>query len=612
MFYSPKLLATTGPLARVWLASNVERKLSKSQILQSDIQSSVVAIVEQGHEPMALRLTSQLMLGVVRIYGRKARYLLDDCNEALIKIRMTFKSTNNHDLPPNATTAVDLNLPELLTIDDLFSNMDFVYPMTQQPAITGAETQEADEDWTSSLNPQQSSTQSMLLPGEEPLYNDDDDLNLDFGRDEIGMDDTTVSINVGRNAPSPKHGAEEVFGEEGLLHDDDDLHLDLGEDVPMMDEPDLPARDDEAVPSIAEDEPLAFGDDETLQLRQAVADEQRVRESESPLSEAGSEVLRELDRTFQNIEAEEVEEVVVHQKSRKQKPLAPDVETVLHNKQIKAQAEDRTKILKAPSFLPRDPLLLNLLSMQKNGEFVLDAMNDGRSRNWAPELQGLLSFETVTKSGQLKRKRDSGVGGLSEDEHLEKSPRLERADDDMEDEGVHIEEPSQGITAGILGDDSAQPLMSEGGPALEDIVPGEDEEGIFGGGDDTFDDTTMPLVHPADSGPVSLGTKHAVHVLRERLGDAGGTHPSSPAKKSVLLQELVPEGRTSKEDATKMFFEVLVLATKDAIKVEQGDKAIGLPLRIRAKRGLWGSWAETSPGEDPTAIPASQQVAVES
>ena len=150
--------------------------------------------------------------------------------------------------------------------------------------------------------------------------------------------------------------------------------------------------------------------------------------------------------------------------------------------------------------------------------------------------------------------------------------------------------------------------MGEEGPALEDIVQGEDGEGIFGG-DDTFDDTTMPLVHPADSGPVSLGTKHAVHLLRDRLGDAGGAHPSSPAKKSVLLQDLVPEGRTSKEDATKMFFEVLVLATKDAIKVEQGEKAIGLPLRIRAKRGLWGSWAETSPGDDPAANTASQQVA---
>ncbi len=88
MFYDSSLLAKTGPLARVWLASNVERKLSKSQILQSDIQSSVGAIVDRGDEPMALRLSGQLMLGVVRIYGRQARYLLDDCNETLIKIRM--------------------------------------------------------------------------------------------------------------------------------------------------------------------------------------------------------------------------------------------------------------------------------------------------------------------------------------------------------------------------------------------------------------------------------------------------------------------------------------------------------------------------------------------
>jgi len=38
--------------------------------------------------PMALRLTGQLLLGVVRIYSRKAKYLLDDCNEALVKIKV--------------------------------------------------------------------------------------------------------------------------------------------------------------------------------------------------------------------------------------------------------------------------------------------------------------------------------------------------------------------------------------------------------------------------------------------------------------------------------------------------------------------------------------------
>ena len=37
---------------------------------------------------MALRLSGQLLLGVVRIYSRKAKYLLDDCNEALLRIKM--------------------------------------------------------------------------------------------------------------------------------------------------------------------------------------------------------------------------------------------------------------------------------------------------------------------------------------------------------------------------------------------------------------------------------------------------------------------------------------------------------------------------------------------
>lgn len=44
--------------------------------------------MDQEIELMALRLSGQLLLGVVRIYSRKAKYLLDDCNEALLKIKM--------------------------------------------------------------------------------------------------------------------------------------------------------------------------------------------------------------------------------------------------------------------------------------------------------------------------------------------------------------------------------------------------------------------------------------------------------------------------------------------------------------------------------------------
>jgi hypothetical protein len=87
MFYSESLLAKTGPLARVWLASNLERKLTKQNVLQSDLENNVKDIIGQGQAPMALRLSGQLLLGVVRIYSRKARYLLDDCSEALTKIK---------------------------------------------------------------------------------------------------------------------------------------------------------------------------------------------------------------------------------------------------------------------------------------------------------------------------------------------------------------------------------------------------------------------------------------------------------------------------------------------------------------------------------------------
>ena len=100
----------------------------------------------------------------------------------------------------------------------------------------------------------------------------------------------------------------------------------------------------------------------------------------------------------------------------------------------------------------------------------------------------------------------------------------------------------------------------------------DDEDEGIGPGYDEFDDTTVPLIHPADNGPVSLGTKHAVHLLRDRFGgaEADGS-PASQVKKSVLFQDLLPEGKSTREDATKLFFEVLVLATKDAVKVEQLD-----------------------------------------
>jgi cohesin complex subunit SCC1 len=40
-FFSEAILAKRGPLAKVWLAAHMERKLSKTQTLQTNIGTSV-------------------------------------------------------------------------------------------------------------------------------------------------------------------------------------------------------------------------------------------------------------------------------------------------------------------------------------------------------------------------------------------------------------------------------------------------------------------------------------------------------------------------------------------------------------------------------------------
>jgi len=90
MFYSQIILAKKGPLGKIWLAAHWDKKLTKVQIFQTDIARSVDSIVKP-QVPLALRVSGHLLLGVVRIYSRKVKYLMNDCTEALVKIKLAFR-----------------------------------------------------------------------------------------------------------------------------------------------------------------------------------------------------------------------------------------------------------------------------------------------------------------------------------------------------------------------------------------------------------------------------------------------------------------------------------------------------------------------------------------
>ncbi|CAH0723863.1 unnamed protein product, partial [Brenthis ino] len=122
MFYAHFVLAKKGPLAKIWLAAHWDKKLTKAHVFETNIEKSVDGILKPKVK-MALRTSGHLLLGVVRIYSRKAKYLLQDCNEAFVKIKLAFRP-GMVDLPEEHREAA-LNA---ITLPEVFHDFDSAMP----------------------------------------------------------------------------------------------------------------------------------------------------------------------------------------------------------------------------------------------------------------------------------------------------------------------------------------------------------------------------------------------------------------------------------------------------------------------------------------------------
>ncbi|TID30760.1 hypothetical protein CANINC_000676 [Pichia inconspicua] len=131
-----KLYDPTNPLSPAWLASILEKKLTKQQYLRTSIPESTKAIEnntivkpakeidvtasqvqldtqngdsqennEEG-KSLTLRISGQLLYGVVKIYSRKTRYLHDDVSVSLIQLKSAFSLSKSMQLD---TSVVELD-----------------------------------------------------------------------------------------------------------------------------------------------------------------------------------------------------------------------------------------------------------------------------------------------------------------------------------------------------------------------------------------------------------------------------------------------------------------------------------------------------------------------
>ncbi|XP_019443833.1 PREDICTED: sister chromatid cohesion 1 protein 4-like [Lupinus angustifolius] len=236
MFYSQFILAKKGPLGTIWIAAHLERKLRKNQVADTDIGVSVDSILFPD-VPIALRLSSHLLLGVVRIYSRKVNYLFDDCSEALLKVKQAFRSTAV-DLPPEESTAPyhSITLPETFDLDDfelpdneIFQGNYVDHHVSTREQITLQDTMDG-VVYTSSQF------------GLDERFGDGDASQIGLDLDEVLLTDKAATMEHDDLSASPQFS----YQEDEMKEEIDDLPIaaDAGEcaqgpSTPGLEEPDL-------------------------------------------------------------------------------------------------------------------------------------------------------------------------------------------------------------------------------------------------------------------------------------------------------------------------------------------------------------------------------------
>ncbi|NXO78444.1 RD21L protein, partial [Sitta europaea] len=235
MFYVHLLINKRGPLAKIWMAAHWERKLTKAQIFECNLEATVQKILCPKFA-IALRTSGHLLLGVVRIYHRKAKYLLADCSGALTKMKTAFRP-GLLDLPEENYEAAY----QSITLPEEFH--DFEAPLPDVKAIDVAEHFTLNQSRAEEITLTEDYDSSILLCGRNfGERNEEADVlrrQSFFGGSVLTSSNTLVA----------DHNSASTTGDKSVLHEDvycfQDDHFGDEEDAADMIE--ILLRDEENV-----------------------------------------------------------------------------------------------------------------------------------------------------------------------------------------------------------------------------------------------------------------------------------------------------------------------------------------------------------------------------
>ncbi|KAI9295726.1 hypothetical protein K502DRAFT_324186 [Neoconidiobolus thromboides FSU 785] len=523
MFFSQAILLSgddkDGALAKIWLASHMEKKLTKSQLLSINIVESTSKMTSGEVPPMALRLSGQLLLGVVRIYSRKAKYLLEECTDANMKLKLSFRP-GSIDLPADQHFAN----PSSITIPDAITEFSIVMPdpdynlrhwemeshglhatFSKTKDITIAGFGGGDTGFGSE------GYQAFDLPDDEPNL----PIGLDFG---LLVPDSADSYEAGR-----------LTGEmQGLQLSTNQGDFNKSNKSPLFD-----SNTDLNIT------PGGFGS--SLNHDFSIPD----------ISGAPNQ---ELDEQLRSASTGDLD-FLLHSRNmknsllRKRKNLV-DLVTSYSNQEFQNSINDTTDITITDTGFEDSSLhqsKKHLTSWSTENNELSAFMNTQGPSNLIPELQEVFSRFTIDPfKSTTPMDLNSPINAFS---------------------GGDI------LPDGSNGSDYSSIPFNDQGSVREDYI---EQSMLFTGGDNTrnnegLNDTAEDdIIGNEQLGSIARSTLTAVRLIKENLEERSSHLFTSNLEGPASFDEIVDRDETAKRStAVNLFYELLVLKTKDYINVEQ-------------------------------------------
>lgn len=320
MYFSETLLTNQGPLSQIWLAANVEKKVTRNQFLHIDLSEACKAVVRQ---PLGLRLYGQLLLGIARIFNRKAKYFLYDCGDVVNRLKRV-SEVSSVDLPANFNSAAKA---KNLVLHNTITDLDIQIP--EIPPELGGEMllPKMFSDHTIG-----SQVHANVSSGAYPSFDD----SIEVARDEDNGDEEFDDMEGGDLGLDFSFSGEQNEPENTFLNPPSDI------EVPR----------DAVIPAVSTFENLEDFDMDLGAIggpnKEHSSDSVSMPATPRPLPGSdGVSVDIEIDESM-NIDGPEI--LGPEKRARKvRKIIKPDNETELSFSTLKSMQEDRSSILKKHS-----------------------------------------------------------------------------------------------------------------------------------------------------------------------------------------------------------------------------------------------------------------------